>query len=113
MSEHALIEEIACDSAREFCNAIAPFGPVFSRFSRVETWVYRGHGSADYRLVPSAYRPDGRRRLFEISLSGFSVEDARDSVALQWLIEAASIQHFFYRADCAGSAGIGISGDRR
>jgi hypothetical protein len=102
MEDHSLIEEIHFETAQEFCHALAPFGPVFSKSVQDEIWVYRGHGSADYKLIPSAYREDGRKKLFEFSDCKTILEDAPDTSIRQMLIEVASVQQFFLTADEAG-----------
>jgi hypothetical protein len=97
-----LCEEIHCESATEFLETIAPFGPVFRRFSAAEAWIFRGQPSADFKLEPSAYREDGRKILIALSRSGLNGNDPDHTFLRQAYIEAEAIQRFFHRCDHAG-----------
>lgn len=93
------IETVDCTDARDFCNAIAPFGRIFDGLSSREPFLYRGHGRARFDLKPSAFRPEDRERLRQYSQ--YDLPDSRSEVA-QWFLEATSLQHFLKRADEAG-----------
>jgi hypothetical protein len=103
-----LSEEVPCLSAREFCDAISPFGQYFSQFSSDQSWLFRGHGSSTYRLIPSAYRESaeseesGRKKLFRIADDAIRPFGKRDSIAVQWLAEAVAVHEFFSFCDYAG-----------
>ena len=101
---YRLVETIDCSSAKEFCETISPIGPIFSRFASIETWVFRGHGSHQYKLLPSAFRQDGRERLFRLARRGIDVPTGASTNLVQWLAEAAAVRRFFIRADQAGLA---------
>lgn len=96
------VEEIPCQTADQFLDALSPRGPYFgnpllhdsSRLS-LGTWIFRGHSNdAQYRLIPTALRSP---RSFE----GFQHFDCQQT-SQQIFSETETLRSFFDRADIAG-----------
>jgi len=102
MSTKTTIEHIACDTASEFVDAISPRGRWYGheRASGTPDWVFRGHGiDSEYRLVPSALRPDNAPRLRELSRLQ---EPPSDLNIYQVRCEVVVARDFLVAADEAG-----------
>lgn len=54
MSE--LIETVFCKSDSKLRNNLSPHGPIFGKFHSNHQWIFRGHSSEDYDLLPVALR---------------------------------------------------------
>jgi hypothetical protein len=68
----------------------------------VETWIFRGQRCANHTLIPSALRPINCHKLFAIALEGLDGLKNQEGTCVQWLAEAAAIEHVFFCADQGG-----------
>ncbi len=64
--------EVTCTSAKDFIEIISPIGPYFRPFSLDEAWIFRGHGEANYELLPSLHRNGCLQRFIDFDLSDAS-----------------------------------------
>lgn len=81
------------DKAEDFLDALSPRAKPF--FDSVDPWVFRGHGDAMYKLLPSARRPPELVRL--------RLPDTKDlNVIAQLMYEADLISRFYQLCDQQG-----------
>ena len=85
---------VHCSTAEEFFESISPRGPYFASEGPELTWVYRGHSSDQYKLVPTALRED--KPLAEITQWNC------ESNASQMEAEKKIITEFFWLSDKCG-----------
>jgi hypothetical protein len=85
---------ISCSAADEFLDALS----LRSKYLRIRecpgAWVFRGHGSDSWQLVPSALRRDGELE----QLVGKRITTNKEQIKA----EIEIIQDFFYGADASG-----------
>lgn len=96
---YSVIEEVAFDTATAFLDAIAPRGPYFRKVRPGTEWIFRGHGSAAYRLTPTALRQGSRDTFLRLAKRG---EDALRCAAEQAASEAYVLLSFLTAADERG-----------
>jgi len=92
VDRQGLITNIACDDASEFLSVLNPIGGVFSQSPVRRQYIFRGVGSDQYALLPSAFR-DGLTSSF---------------TARQCASEIATLRLFF---DIAARHGIRLPED--
>ncbi len=92
----AIIIEEHTDSALEFLDALNPWKGYFSADYR-QSFIFRGVGSAKFRLIPSAFRPGKVLRHYENS-----VEVPRPTLRDQIEAELHTLWEFFLAADQQG-----------
>jgi hypothetical protein len=113
-----VVQEVQCSSACEFLKAISPFGVHFHHGRQTDTWIYRGHGTDVWRLVPSALRREAMRDLHglvgHLDAARAMEQLSRDDIVMeneppwddgnrrQWSLEARVILKFMEEADRAG-----------
>lgn len=89
------IGQIHTTTAEEFLDVLSPRGRYFRRFDPPNPWIFRGHASADYLLVPSALRPQD-------SLDPLSDWPDRTKNRFQIRAECQMMGEFFTLADNNG-----------
>lgn len=50
------MEEIPCTSPSQFLEMLSPHGPHFDKFEDMGSWIFRGHGVANWQLKPTIIR---------------------------------------------------------
>ena len=65
MCANNLVEHVHCETAKEFIDIISPIGPHLKYIN--DTWIYRGHGDDEYKLVPSALREENREEIHKLA----------------------------------------------
>ena len=125
MADTQVVEDVQCLTAFEFVNVISPFGRHVQHGRHTDTWIFRGHGTDAWRLLPSALRQDSMqdldhlvrhldaaRTLIPLSRGDAAAIEAspswNDCNRRQWLLEARVVQAFMDEAD---RAGLGLPGD--
>lgn len=89
----ALVETIEAVTAEDFLAVIAPRGPYFGD-DDPRQWIFRGHSSDAYELLPSALRKDGL--LADIEERELRTNDE------QIRAESITLANFFERVDTGG-----------
>lgn len=118
MRDSQVVHDVQCSTAWEFVNAISPFGGHVQHAHPTETWIYRGHGTDVWRLVPSALRQDAMRDLDrlvrlldaartmnQLCRGADAIEESPswdDCNRRQWSLEARVVLRFMGEADRAG-----------
>ena len=94
---------VECHDAEDLLEAISPRGPYFRDYEPQAGWLFRGHGSSEYRLIPSVLRSNQRDSLLRIA--GF-LQDANLgdswSTLTQLQLEVEMLYAFFDAVDSAG-----------
>lgn len=62
MSQYDFVETIRCKDANELVEHLRPSNPQWGS-GHTNSWIFRGHADSRWKLLPSARRPDGRRKL--------------------------------------------------
>jgi hypothetical protein len=100
MSQCQWIQEISCDTAAEFLNALSIHEKPFS-YDR-GAWLLRGHADSDYELIPTVLRADRLTEFRLLTRDTFASDHYRDFQAFQVLLEIALLNTFIGFADEAG-----------
>ena len=90
------VQEISCDTADEFLVATSPRSEHLRFREEARAWLFRGHGSDAWELVPSALRKDGR--LERVTLREDRIETNREQIQA----EIELITAFFQETDASG-----------
>lgn len=69
MNEVPVVEYIEYATAEAFLKDISYGGSKYKLFMN-GSYAYRGHASDKYKLIPSALRPESRKRFNQFALSG-------------------------------------------
>jgi len=102
MCAYQVVEHIHCETAGELIDAISPYASPWPRFSPERSWIFRGHGDDNYKLVPSALREKNINNLHQLARSNSLVAKKPDLNISQWLAENRIICEFFINADDSG-----------
>lgn len=89
------------DDAADFLDALSSSSPIF-RSLNPGSVLYRGHGSEEYLLVPSAFRDSGRNFLKSITKAPLVGGESLD-IGQAWL-EALALSRFVEQANASGLA---------
>lgn len=90
--------EMVFDNADEFLGALTPW----SANSDLERYIFRGHSSDQYQLVPSALRLEAKEKFWETSRMGKPYEDQSEEEAWQIAAEYNLLRNFYRLADRKG-----------
>ena len=86
----------------DFMESISPRGPYFCRVEPGWDWIFRGHGSEGFQLLPTALRPAERNHLLSISRASQHVRENIHLTINQALAEANILMDFLLAADRNG-----------
>ena len=92
-----VVRTLSYESAEQFMKALHPLAGWTPRFS---SWIFRGHGNANWKLLPSAHRPN--------ALTAYGGPCEAPQVQLR---EGLMLRRFFKAADRAGVNIPGNDGD--
>lgn len=98
MVNSGIIEVIRFSTAREFFDAVAPWGKKIN----LNGFVYRGHSHEDYQLIPSAFREEGVEKLWNICRSKKPLSNQHELAMWQNHAEYRAIRSFYRLADQQG-----------
>jgi len=91
------------DSAEEFLDALSPRGKYFGASPRHnKEWVFRGHGSDEFRLIPKALRLCERERLYKLAKLELPQESETELNKWQLKAEIELVERFIRRCDDYG-----------
>ena len=97
-----VVQHVPCQKGEEFLDSISPRGQCFREYGP-GMWIYRGHGDANYRLVPKALRLETRLELLGPHITDDIEKRGRVLTAHeQAQCELDLLYHFFHIADSAG-----------
>ncbi len=97
------IKKILCEDAHDLLEQLSPRGPLFRYAAPESSWLFRGHGRAEYRLVPAALRPENTGNLY--SLAGIPATippEKHDSNIAQALAEVMVLSRLYWDLDRYG-----------
>lgn len=99
----SLVEHLVYDSAQEFLDDLSSRGTLFGKYPRHQKeWVFRGHGSDRFSLIPKALRPSERDRLYELAQLEPPQGSEAELNASQLKAEIELIERFIRRCDDYG-----------
>jgi FRG domain len=111
MSACQVVQDVLCETAGEFIDAISPFGRYFRKFPPDIVWLFRGHGDDEkFKLIPKALRNENIEYLHQLArtelriaeISDINIADIKNRNIYQWLSEAIIIRDFLETADSSG-----------
>lgn len=94
-----IVERLEVTTAKQLLDGLSQLGPVFGRFSRLESWAFRGHADSQWKLLPSALRPDGLDGLFDFARLGPECRSDAECHAVQCFAEARVLSYFHSYCD--------------
>jgi hypothetical protein len=106
-SMEAVVQKVVCANAREFLEAISPWGQYFraevQQFTSLP-WVFRGQSNSDWLLQPNAFRPNTQFLQAELSRWHSIARDENGQVSNwdQASAELYTLQNFYLLADQMG-----------
>ncbi|MBA1187564.1 FRG domain-containing protein [Pseudomonas entomophila] len=93
------LKTVRFDSAQQLLNALMPW----SEYLQGNSYVFRGHKDARYKLVPQVLRDDSLRHMQAMARTYIEVDDHRRHEASVYLFyEFQLIRDFYKLADLAG-----------
>jgi hypothetical protein len=101
--QNGAITDLICDSALEFVSLLEPATGVFAQVPDLPAYIFRGVSSADYDLMPSAYRPNAT-----LLHGGKWVVGPRHTLREQCEAEVSTLRLFF---DIAAQHGVRLPED--
>ncbi len=97
------IEEIRCTSAEHLLAQLSTRGPHFRDVPPVADWLFRGHGRASYRLVPTALRAETSDDLELFAELPVEVpQEKRDTNVVQAWFEFSVLEKLLFDLDRYG-----------
>ena len=103
MKPEEILINVSLDSANDFLDAIAPRGEYFKTIPPDYDWIFRGHGDdSNYRLLPSALRPEQREDLLRISRASTYIREHIELQLCQVAAEMYLLNDFIRLADRSG-----------
>jgi len=107
----SVIEQIALATAKEVIEALSPTGRYFGDDHPDSSWIFRGHSSSEFKLLPASLRPENIDELHQLAGSPREILDLRNTNIGQAYAEAAILAHFYELLDRQGaSVPEGITG---
>lgn len=100
MNEVPVVQYIEYSTAEAFLKDISYGGSKYKLFMK-GAYAYRGHASDKYKLIPSALRPESRKRFNQFALSGDD-ENQEDLEYFQIIKEYNVVRDFYKLCDRKG-----------
>jgi hypothetical protein len=101
MTDFPVLQRVPCESATQLMESISLRGRYFGDVPPGHDWVFRGHGSDRYQLLPSALRPQNRGVLLRLARASPHVTQSELAVD-QALAEAELLVDFLREVDAHG-----------
>ncbi len=98
MDEIPVVKYIEYTNVDSFLKDVSYGGKLYKLFMHGD-FAYRGHASNQYKLIPTALRPESKKRLNEFALSG---ENPKDLEYIQMLKEYQILRDFYKICDKHG-----------
>lgn len=93
-----LLEVVDCKTVPELLGNLSSWSGSHS----LEKFIFRGHSSDDYVLVPNALRPENKRILYHFAHTGMPTGDKSEVGTMQTIAELAVLRRFYRVADRMG-----------
>ena len=100
MEEISVVQHIEYTNVDIFLNDVSYGGKLYKLFMHGD-FAYRGHASNKYKLIPTALRPESRKRLNQFALCGEN-DNLKDLEYFQILKENHILRDFYKRCDRHG-----------
>jgi len=98
LDDKNITETIQFESLIEALNFLTPWGGL----QEMQGFIYRGHGSQDFKLIPSALRLESSNNFWDIAGIGKPNNDQCDWDFFQITAELSIIRDFYKTADQSG-----------
>jgi len=102
VSEFQIIEEVPCETSTGLFDSIGLRGSYFRDVPPGYDWIFRGHGSSNYKLLPTALRPEARDTLLRLARASTHVRQNVGLAINQSLAEADLLIDFLRAVDAQG-----------
>ena len=100
MNEIPVVQYIEYTKVEDFLQDISYGGNLYKQFMHGD-FAYRGHASNKYKLIPTALRPESRKRLNQFALCGYG-DNQEDLEYFQILKENHILRDFYKMCDRHG-----------
>lgn len=97
-----VITHINCSTALEFYEAISPHGEYFKNVPADYDWIFRGHGSDEYSLLPSVLRKENLNSVVRLSRAPQAIRQKIDLAISRIRIEIDLLKDFLMLIDRSG-----------
>ena len=96
------VKEIKCDSVKDFIQRISYGGDLYKLID--SRYIYRGESSDEYKLIPSALRPENHNELVDLVTNFLPLYKYanENSECFQMAAEFISLYLFYMRSDYRG-----------
>ena len=94
--------EHSCQTAKELLDAISLRGPFFYEEENPSPWVFRGHGSENWKLLPTSLRPELRDKLHDIARTSLDLRTESNKHISQSIAEVSILCDFEKELDRIG-----------